>query len=269
MYRELGLLLEGAAEMGYRINAVTNATVLTARRLAAIAAHLSFVAVSLDGTRDRHDHLRGRKGAFDDALRGIERLREAQVPFGLTCCVTATNLVDVPELHDLAVETGARLLNLRPLALVGRGTELGDDLALGPSDAARLVLLADLLGADPDGVGVRVDLAPAGGLRAQAHDSHPLLRGEADGLPLSDLVNPLILDDRGRLLPFAYGLHPRFALTQRISDMQRDLAEWRTMGVARLRELLDRAVRELPAADEAPVDWFSHLTTVSQTSAIG
>lgn len=264
LYRQLGALLEGAVELGFAINAVTNATVLTAQRLAPIADHLAFVAVSLDGTRDRHDHLRGRKGAFDDALRGIERLREAQVPFGLTCCVTAVNLVDVPELYDLAVETGARLLNLRPLALVGRGTELGDELALGPSDAARLVLLADLLGADPDGVGVRVDLAPTGGLRAQAYEAHPLLRGEPGELSLSDLVNPLILDDRGRLLPFAYGLHPRFALTQGLGDLQRELATWRANGAARLRELLERGVRGLPDDDDAPVDWFAHLTEMSQ-----
>jgi Fe-coproporphyrin III synthase len=267
LYRQLATLVDGAVGLGYGINVVTNATVLTGRRVSDVARHLSFVAVSLDGARARHDRIRLRDGAFDDALRGIEVLRAAQVPFGLTCCVTADNLVDVPELYGIAVETGARLLNLRPLALVGRGSELGDVAALGPADLARLTLIADLLDGDPESeVAVRVDLAAAGELRAQAADAHSILLDEAGSLPLSDTVNPLILDDRGRLLPFAYGIHPRFAVAEGLDRMAERIATWKDEGVRGLRDLLERAVEALPEAPDEPVDWFDHLTRTSHTS---
>ncbi|MBA3373677.1 MAG: radical SAM protein [Actinomycetota bacterium] len=270
LYRGLRSLVDGVTALGYSVNVVTNATVLTARRLSEVAHHLAFVAVSLDGVRDRHDLIRGRQGAFDDALRGLQLVREAGVPFGLTCCVTADNLVDVPELYGIAVDSGARLLNLRPLALVGRGNDLGD-AGLNPADLARLVLVADLLGGDPDSeVGVRVDLAPAGALREQAGAAHALLRDGADMLRLSDLVNPLIVDEQGRLLPFAYGVHPRFAITQGLERVADDVAAWKTNGVARLRDLLERAVDALPDAAEAPVDWFDHLARTSHAGvAVG
>ncbi|CAN5892160.1 hypothetical protein BH20ACT7_BH20ACT7_05770 [soil metagenome] len=268
LYRGLGSLLDGVAALGYSVNVVTNATVLTARRLSEVAHHLAFVAVSLDGVRDRHDRIRGREGAFDEALRGLQLIREAGVPFGLTCCVTADNLVDVPELYAIAVDAGARLLNLRPLALVGRANDLGDVAALDPADLARLALVADLLGGDPDSeVGVRVDLAPAGALRQQAKAAHALLRDGADVLGLSDLVNPLIIDDRGRLLPFAYGVHPRFAVTTGLEQVGADIAAWKTDGGPRLRNLLERAVDALPTAAEAPVDWFDHLARTSHATA--
>jgi len=255
------------AALGYSVNVVTNATVLTARRLSELAHHLAFVAVSLDGARDRHDRIRGREGAFDDALRGLQRIREAEVPFGLTCCVTADNLVDVPELYGIAVDTGARLLNLRPLALVGRGNALGEVAALNPADLARLVLVADLLDDPGSKVGVRVDLAPAGALREQAGAAHALLHGETDTLGLSDLVNPLIVDDRGRLLPFAYGVHPRFAVTTSLEQVADHVAAWKADGVPRLRNLLERAVDALPTAAKAPVDWFDHLARTSHATA--
>jgi hypothetical protein len=269
LYRELSPLLDGVAALGYSVNVVTNATVLTARRLSELAHHLAFVAVSLDGARDRHDRIRGREGAFDDALRGLQRIREAEVPYGLTCCVTADNLVDVPELYGIAVDTGARLLNLRPLALVGRGNALGEVAALNPADLARLVLVADLLDDPGSKVGVRVDLAPAGALREQAGAAHALLHGETDTLGLSDLVNPLIVDDRGRLLPFAYGVHPRFAVTTSLEQVADHVAAWKADGVPRLRNLLERAVDALPKAAETPVDWFDHLARASHAARSG
>lgn len=61
LYRGLGSLLDGVAALGYSVNVVTNATVLTARRLSEVAHHLAFVAVSLDGVRDRHDRIRRRE----------------------------------------------------------------------------------------------------------------------------------------------------------------------------------------------------------------
>lgn len=86
-------------------------------------------------------------------------------------------------------------------------------------------------------------------------------------LGLSDLLNPLIIDDRGRLLPFAYGVHPRFAVTTGLEQAAADIAAWKTDGGPRLRNLLERAVDALPTAAEAPVDWFDHLARTSHATA--
>lgn len=151
---------------------------------------------------------------------------------------------------------------MRPLALVGRGGDLGADVALSPGDLARLTLLADLLGAG-DGVGVRVGLAAAGALRAQAREAHVLLTDDVHQAALSDLVNPLILDERGRLLPFAYGIHPRLAIVEDLDGLAGGVAAWKADGAERLRDLVDRALQALPEPPEAQVDWYDHLTRTS------
>jgi Fe-coproporphyrin III synthase len=264
LYRELDVLVGGAAELGYGINVVTNATVLTERRLGVVADRLSFVAVSLDGAPATHDRIRGRDGAFAAARRGIEVLRASGVPFGITFCVTAGSLPDVPEVYELAVELGARLLNLRPLALVGRATALADREGLDAADRARLALLADILDQDPDvDLAVRVDLAPAAVLRAEAEEAHPLLRDDGMVRPMSDLVNPVIVDDSGRLLPFAYGLHPRFAVAASLDRLAEQIAAFKHGGVVALRMLLREALADLPRTQGATIDWFDHLTRAS------
>lgn len=64
---------------GYRLGVLTNGTLIdreAAEKLAAL--HPVFVQISLDGTRRIHDSIRG-KGAFDRALNGVDRLKEAGV----------------------------------------------------------------------------------------------------------------------------------------------------------------------------------------------
>src|SRR5262245_42777656 len=58
VYRGLRTLVVGAAAAGYRVNLVTNGTLLTDERLAPVASSLSLVAVSLDGGRTAHNRLR-------------------------------------------------------------------------------------------------------------------------------------------------------------------------------------------------------------------
>ena len=71
---------------GLRLGVLTNGTLIdagTARALQALGP--VFVQVSLDGTRERHDAIRGR-GTFDRALEGIDRLKAA----GATVLVSFT-----------------------------------------------------------------------------------------------------------------------------------------------------------------------------------
>ena len=62
-------------QRGLRLGILTNGTLIddeTAARLAAL--HPIFVQVSLDGTREIHDRIRG-EGSFDEALAGIDALK--------------------------------------------------------------------------------------------------------------------------------------------------------------------------------------------------
>ena len=111
-----------AQGLGFALAIATNGTLVDGAA-AGNFARLGFdLQVSLDGsTADLHDRFRGRKGAFAEALRGIEHLRGAGVPFTIGSVVNRMNLADFGNLLDLSISLGAKTFRLIPFIAFGRG----------------------------------------------------------------------------------------------------------------------------------------------------
>jgi MoaA/NifB/PqqE/SkfB family radical SAM enzyme len=258
-YRSLPELVHGARDLGYRVNLVTNGTLLRAGRLERLARSLSLVAVSLDGNEQHHNRVRGSGSAFADALRGMDLLRPAGIRFGAAMSVSRSTLVDVPDVYEVCRAHGAALLSLRPLAPLGRGTDLHDEV-LTADELARLFVTTRLLDGIDDAVRVRTDVAPAEWIV-----SHPTPGPTADSKasPLAERVNPLVIDEAGALLPFAHGIHPRYSLGS-VDDIRGALGRARSSPLRRLQRLIGSARDEL-AGGRGPafVDWFARLVELS------
>jgi len=85
---------------------------------------LSRWAFSLDGSRaDIHDHFRGTKGSYDLTMRGIEYLKELQIPIQVNTTVSQYNLHDLDAIAEKVKEMGAVLWSLFFLVPTGRGME--------------------------------------------------------------------------------------------------------------------------------------------------
>ena len=83
---------------GLRLGVLTNGTLIgpeEAVRLAALGP--VFVQVSLDGTKDTHDAIRG-EGAFDRALTGIDHLKRAKVHVLVSFTAQKRNYRELPGL---------------------------------------------------------------------------------------------------------------------------------------------------------------------------
>ena len=264
VYRELDHLAEGARDQGYHVHLITNGILLTEQRLATLRPHVDLIGVSLDGCEDTHNAVRGRRDAFRNAMRALRVLSDAGMPFGIVFGVSARSLADVPWAFEQARELGAKLLHLRPLAPEGRARTLPDEWTLSHEDCARLTVLTELLrGFDQDGPKVQVDLI--------AYEDLPIARGQFEllqSLPnvssLSDAVNPLVIDEQGRWLPFVYGMDTSFEIQQ--PDMA-DSSERKGTGPERLQhisELLRTAFDEAERDGAAYLDWFAHLSRVSR-----
>lgn len=90
-------------------------------------AGVRMISVSLDGAdAESHDAFRGREGAFEAALQGIEAADEEGLPFQINTTVTEHNADDLPRLLDLAEGLGAAAFNPFMLVPTGRGSELAD-----------------------------------------------------------------------------------------------------------------------------------------------
>jgi len=97
MVREdLPELVAYAADSGLRPVLSTNGTLLTresARKLK--RAGLKYAGVSVDGLPERNDRIRGREGAFDAAVRGIEACLDVGLKTGLRYTITEHNVDDL------------------------------------------------------------------------------------------------------------------------------------------------------------------------------
>ena len=65
------------------------------------------VQVSVDGTQQSHDWARG-EGAFAALIPNMALLADQGLPFGLSMCVSQTNLDDMPQMPALAASWGAQ-----------------------------------------------------------------------------------------------------------------------------------------------------------------
>jgi len=118
-------LLEHAVARGRRAVLSTNGTLLDTAAAANLASiGLSYVGISLDGTGDTNDRFRGVKGAFDQAMAGIEACQSAGIKVGLRYTITAHNLHDLPEIFRIMEQRKIPRVCFYHLVYSGRGGKL-------------------------------------------------------------------------------------------------------------------------------------------------
>jgi Fe-coproporphyrin III synthase len=114
-----------ARSKGMRVVISTNGTLITpelATELKDIG--VSYVGVSIDGTRETNDKFRGIEGAFDRAMEGIKNCQDADIKVGLRFTINKRNVQDVPALFDLLEERDIPRICFYHLVYTGRGAEL-------------------------------------------------------------------------------------------------------------------------------------------------
>jgi len=115
----------GAVDVGMRVAVSTNGTLIDdtcARELA--RAGVAYVGVSLDGVGETHDRFRGAPGAFERALAGIERAREAGLRAGVRFTITRSTAGEAERVMDLVEERSVERLCFYHLVPSGRGSRL-------------------------------------------------------------------------------------------------------------------------------------------------
>lgn len=115
-------LIDHARELGLPVTLSTNGTLIdgaVARRLA--DAGVRYVGVSLDGIGAVHDGFRGRRGAFDRALRGIRALRAVGVRVGIRITLSPSSIAALDDLFDLVEREGIGRVCCYHMVPAGRG----------------------------------------------------------------------------------------------------------------------------------------------------
>jgi MoaA/NifB/PqqE/SkfB family radical SAM enzyme len=98
--KDIGQLVDYAKTLGFVTTMNTNASLLASKAMT--LRGLDFAFVSVDYPNEYDDYIRGRKGSFEDAIRGIRRIREE----GSTKVIIVTT---ISTLNLDAVEAMAKL----------------------------------------------------------------------------------------------------------------------------------------------------------------
>jgi radical SAM protein with 4Fe4S-binding SPASM domain len=96
-------------------------------------AGLQQVSVSIDGTRETHDRLRGKQGSWDSCFRTLGHLRNADLP---VCCNSQINRLSAPDLPLIYADilaAGCRAWQLAMTVPMGRAADR-PELLLQPSE---------------------------------------------------------------------------------------------------------------------------------------
>lgn len=121
-------LAKHATERGMRAVISTNGTLITKEKAKELReVGLSYVGISLDGLEAVHDHFRGVKGAFADALTGIANCQEEGLKVGLRFTINKRNAGEIPGIFALLRKREIPRACFYHLVYSGRGQSLRDE----------------------------------------------------------------------------------------------------------------------------------------------
>jgi len=125
---DLEAIAQCATGLGLMVVVGTNGMLLHPRRVAALqVAGVRAVGISLDSLDPGyHDHFRGRPGAWQATLAGIEACRRNGLMFQIHFTVTDDNADELDDMIAFARDVGAAVLNVFFVVCTGRGRTMSN-----------------------------------------------------------------------------------------------------------------------------------------------
>lgn len=113
LYREILSLIAYCREIGLAPTLITNALVLEKATVCREykAAGIRDFLVSIHGLGNTYDELVGVRGASVRQMKALHNMIDAGIPFRFNCVLSKPALAQLPMISELAIKTGARVVN--------------------------------------------------------------------------------------------------------------------------------------------------------------
>lgn len=115
------------------------------------AAGLYAARISLDSPYEaEHDRIRGRGGAYKDAISGIRSANAAGILTDMFVVVSPHNIDNLEEFYNLAADLGMHEISIYEIIAVGRWLDHEDEV-IGEKDVSRLEKFQKTMNSRPEG----------------------------------------------------------------------------------------------------------------------
>ena len=115
------------------------------------AAGLYATRISLDSPFEaEHDRIRGRSGAYRDAISGIRNATAAEILTDMFVVVSPHNIDNLDEFYNLAADLGMHEISIYEIIAVGRWLDHEDEV-IGEKDVSRLEKFQKTMNSKPEG----------------------------------------------------------------------------------------------------------------------
>ena len=123
--QDLGDIIDEVGRQRMAFSISTNGMLLDPRRAELIRRpNLLKVSVSVDGTEDYHNRLRGHPQAYQKTLAGLRLLAEQRIKTAVAMVITRDNCRMVEPVLQAAIACGAAFFVVNDMIPVGRGAEI-------------------------------------------------------------------------------------------------------------------------------------------------
>ncbi|HWR26232.1 MAG TPA: radical SAM protein [Methanosarcina sp.] len=115
------------------------------------AAGLYAARISLDSPFEaEHDRIRGRTGAYRDAISGIKNAKDADILTDMFVVVSPHNIDNLQDFYNLAADLGMNEISIYEIIAVGRWLDHEDEV-IGEKDVFRLEKFQKAMNSKPEG----------------------------------------------------------------------------------------------------------------------
>ncbi|MBD2616096.1 MAG: radical SAM/SPASM domain-containing protein [Nostoc sp. ZfuVER08] len=263
VYKPLPELLKQAHQCQMRTTVTSNGILLDERHLEQLCGAVDLLAISLDGMPASHNRIRSSEQAFEKMAARLEGVRQSGIPFGFIFTLTKRNFRELDWVANFALEQGAKLLQIHPLAEVGYASQnlMGSRPSTNILSYAYLKTL-HLREAIGDKLFIQIDLVHQDLLRSNPGNffaDEALINQQ--NYYFADLVSPLIIEADGTVVPVQHGFDRNYALGNLNQASLSELAtHWTEERYPCFRELCRRVYQQLTAPADLPIiDWYETL----------
>lgn len=220
LYPGLLEICEEAKDRGMLVTIVSNGTTLKRQDARHLQGLVNAMAISLDGSPERHNRIRRSARAFENMEQRLDIVREWGIPFSFVFTLTSENLCELEWAADFAVAQGATLLHIHPIDGNGRALSAAGMTPLSEQEAGIAWLAADCLRDIHKGkLEIHFDALAKHAMPFTSADvAKWKISPDRGTRQLSQIVSPLVIEDSGEVVPLRYGFPRTFALGNLHSD---------------------------------------------------